>query len=267
MPRSAVKLPQPTSSLRLSWPWPLPALACWALAWAAWAGAAAAGAAPGAALLAGMVTGVLGALRCEGPWRRAIAALGFPLSAWAQGAAAAWPGWTWLLPLLPLLVAYPLRAWRDAPFFPTPADGLAGLDGLLPSRRRVLDAGCGLGHGLRACRRLWPTAELTGLEWSPLLAAVARLRCPWARVQRGDMWAASWSGHDLVYVFQRPESMPRIWAKACQDLPEGAWLVSLEFAVPGRVADASLQGPGRRSVWAYRIAGPTLRSIDGPGGR
>lgn len=247
----------------LQWPWPLPALCAWALAWLTWALLLWAGVAPAIALALGAGVGAVVALRCGGAWRCGIAAAGFPLSAWALGGASAWPSWAWLALLLPLLLAYPLRAWRDAPFFPTPAGALAGLDGVVGNPHHVLDAGCGLGHGLRALHRLWPQARMQGVEWSPLLAVLARWACPWARVQRGDMWAQTWAGQDLVYVFQRPESMARVWAKASAELAPGAWLVSLEFAVPGVLPQALLQQPGQRPLWVYRAA----RSTGAAGGR
>ena len=244
-----------TQSVRpfvLPWPWPLPALCAWALAWLAWALWLWVGAAPAWALAAGAGVGALLALRCRGRWRCGIAAAGFPLSAWALGGIEVWPAWAWLALLLPLLLAYPLRAWRDAPFFPTPAGALEGLDAVVGNPGHVLDAGCGLGHGLRALHRLWPQARVQGVEWSPLLAALARRACPWARVQHGDMWQQSWAGQDLVYVFQRPESMARVWAKADAELAPGAWLVSLEFAVPGVLPQALVQRPGQRALWVYR---------------
>lgn len=234
-------------------PWPLPAVVAWCGGWLLWRLLALLGASPGWALAAGCAAGALLAWPCGGRWRRAIAALGFPLVAWfagaAQGLAASW----WLLPLLPLLLAYPLRAWRDAPFFPTPADGLLGLPAIVGQPANVLDAGCGLGHGLRALALLWPQAQLQGVEWSPLLTAGARLVAPGARISRGDMWACSWAPFELVYIFQRPESMARAWDKARSELKPGAWLVSLEFAVPGVEPVASLAGPRRRTVWIYRM--------------
>jgi SAM-dependent methyltransferase len=234
--------------------WPLPAVLAWATGWAACVLAARLAWPPAAGFALGVTLSAALAWPCSGNWRRGIAAAGFPLSALALGAAGAWPAWVWLLLLLPLLAAYPLRAWRDAPFFPTPHNALEGLDAVVGSPARVLDAGCGLGHGLMALRRLWPQAALAGLEWSPPLALLAAWRCRTfgARVQRGDMWAASWAGNDLVYVFQRPESMQRVFDKASRELSPRAWLVSLEFAVPGLAPVASLQGPGRRPVWIYR---------------
>jgi SAM-dependent methyltransferase len=164
------------------------------------------------------------------------------------------PATGWLAALLPLALLYPLRAWRDAPFFPTPADALAGLEACVtPAPQRVLDAGCGLGHGLVAVRQVWPDAELHGIEWSRPLAALARWRCRWAHVTRADMWRASWAGYEMVYLFQRPESMARALAKARSEWADGGWLVSLEFAVPGATPHARLQPPGRRPVWIYRV--------------
>ena len=238
------------SSLRI--PWPLPALGAWVLAWAAWWALSTQGATPAWAVAGGCAVGSAPVWICRGRWRQAIVAAGFPLSAWALATASAWPGWAWLLLLAPLLLAYPLRAWRDAPFFPTPGAALQGLDTLVGRPLRVLDAGCGLGHGLRALRRLWPQAELQGIECSALLALAARWRCPWARIRRGDLWQQSWTGLDLVYLFQRPESMARAWTKAKAEMAADAWLVSLEFAVPGQTPWATVHPQGQRPLWIYR---------------
>jgi SAM-dependent methyltransferase len=265
MPHPVEAVPQPRG-LRLVWP--LPALLAWLAGWGVLQTSLALALPPAGALAAALLASGSLAWRCDRPWRRGLAAAGFPLSAWALGAAAAVPAWVWLLLLLPVLAAYPMKAWRDAPFFPTPPDALRGLDAHISAPERVLDAGCGVGDGLLALRRLWPQATLTGLEWSAPLALLARWRCRRATVgvRRGDMWAASWSAQDLVYVFQRPESMDRVFAKARRELAPGAWLVSLEFPVLGVQPWASLQGAGRRSVWIYRMppadARPA-RSTDG----
>ncbi len=234
------------------WPWPLPALAAWGLAWAAcWL---LAGVWPMAlALLGGTAVGALCAAGVRGWARRSCVVAGFPLSALALGLAGGVPAWAWALALAPLLLAYPLRAWRDAPFFPTPAGALQGLPAVVGTPRRVLEAGCGVGHGLAALRRLWPRAELDGVEWSPLLALIARVWRRDAAVRRGDLWQRPWAGYDLVYLFQRPESMPRAWAKAQAEMPPGSWLASLEFAVPGLEPSARLDGAQGRPLWLYRI--------------
>jgi Methyltransferase domain len=235
--------------------WPLPALAAWAAAWLIFAGLRGVGAPVGLAALlataAGLGLGCLGSTRM----RAAVIGGGFPLSLLAGGAAGVLPAWAWLLPLALLLLLYPRHAWRDAPLFPTPAHALDALavNAPLPPGARVLDAGCGLGQGLRALRRAYPQARLEGVEWSWPLLLAARVAVTAARVRRADMWAESWAGYDLVYLFQRPESMPRALTKASAEMAPGAWVASLEFEAAGWAPQAVLNCPDGRPLWLYRL--------------
>lgn len=246
--------------------WPLPAVLAWVGCWCLYLALR-----PHLGLAAAVAAWLLalGLARRQATWpRRLWVAAGFPLSAALLAAQAGsawpvWPAWVWLLPPALLLTIYPLRAWRDAPLFPTPPGALHGLARQLPLQAgaTVLDAGCGLGHGLTALHTAWPQARICGVEWSLPLALLARWRCRFAQVQHGDMWAAgAWAGADLVYLFQRPESMARAWDKACAELP-GGWLVSLEFTVPGRRPDLRHALPGAREVLAWRVPGTPARSI------
>ena len=234
--------------------WPLPALLAWAVAWALFLGLRMAGAPALLALLGGTLLGVVGSVWGGSWWRRAVVGTGFPLSLALSGVLAV-PAWAWLLPLGLLLLVYPINAWRDAPLFPTPEGALDHLPDLapLPPGARVLDAGCGLGQGLQALRRAYPLAELHGLEWSRSLRLLCAWRCPWAKVTQGDIWRADWSGYQLVYLFQRPESMARALAKARAELRPGAWLVSLEFPVGGESPSGRLDGVQGRPVWLYQM--------------
>jgi SAM-dependent methyltransferase len=234
-------------------PWPLPALLAWGLSWGVFALGQQLGLAPIWAWLLAALSGGAVAVTVPGGWRRALLAAGFPLSSLALGAAV--PPWLWLVAAVPLLLAYPLRAWADAPFFPTPARALQPLAATLnlPPGARVLDAGCGLGHGLRALHRLWPQAQVEGVEWSAPMAWLCARRCSFARVRRGDMWSLPWGGHGLVYLFQRPESMARAWTKACTEMAPGSWLVSLEFPIPGVQALHRLDAGAGRPLWVYRV--------------
>ena len=78
----------------------------------------------------------------------------------------------------------------------------------LPAPARVLDAGCGLGHGLRALRRAYPAGahRRHGVELAAGLAgalcAAASPRCGAATCGRRRLGRLR-----LVYLFQRPESM------------------------------------------------------------
>ena len=234
--------------------WPLPALLTWAAAWSVFIGLSWLGVATGLAFAVATSFSVACALLGSTPWRRIFIAAGFPLSLLASGMAGAAPAWAWLLPLALLAVLYPINTWRDAPLFPTPTGGLSGLAALLPlpAEARIVDAGCGLGAGLRELWREYPAARIEGLEWSWPLRLACAWRCRFARVRRADIWAADWSVHDLVYLFQRPESMPRAATKAARELRHGSWLASLEFEVPQLEPQQVLNCPDGRRVWLYQ---------------
>jgi len=235
-------------------PWPLPAMLAWGICWLAYRLGNVLGLSPSLALALSTLTGLLLSLAFASWWRRIMVAAGFPLALLASGAAVV-PGWAWLVLMLAALVVYPVKAWRDAPLFPTPPDALAGLQPMLelPRDAAVLDAGCGLGHGLRALRAAFPQARLHGIEWSWPLRAWCGLSCPWAQVRHGDIWQVSWRPYMLVYLFQRPESMSRAVAKARADMAPGSWLVSLEFEARELQAEHVLHLPDGRPVWAYRL--------------
>lgn len=244
--------PARTTAGRLAWP--LPALLVWGLCWLAVLALRRTGVPEPVALSAAAIGGVLGSLWGATRLRRLMIAGGFPLS-WilAAGTAGVAP-WVWALPLLVLWLLYPPSAWRDAPLFPTPLNAFDGLrDAVpLPLGGKVLDAGCGLGHGLRALERAYPDVHLHGVERSALLAWMGRWRCRGATVRHADLWAEDWSGYDLVYLFQRPETLPRALRKAAVELRPGAWLASLEFAHPGQVASLVWNCPDGRPLYLYR---------------
>ena len=239
-----------------NWQWPLPAVLAWVLAWLLFKVLAGQGLGAGLALGAASALGVACSLWGDTWWRRLLIGAGFPLSlAITLGSAGAdnLPAWSWLVPLSLLLLVYPINAWRDAPLFPTPFDALEELPKHAPLApgASILDAGCGAGHGLQALHTAYPQAHLHGLEFSWPLRFVSALRCPWARVRHGDIWLADWSGYDMVYLFQRPESMTRAVIKAAE-LREGAWLVSLDFEATHLLPTAQYRAPGGKMVWVYR---------------
>lgn len=248
------------------WPWPLPALVAWAAAWGTFHAAHWVGFSPITLWLLATTTGVVFSSLGSTLPRKLIVALGFPLSwallfgGWAGGMSVGVSlgvsiAWAWLLPLGLFLALYPPGSWKDAPLFPTPHGVLQGLRQAapLPLAGRVLDAGCGLGDGLIALEREYPDVHLVGIERSLPLRLLCALRCRWARVLGGDMWAADWSPYDMVYLFQRPESMARAMEKAGRELRPGAWLVSLEFEADGWVANLVLQDEDERPVWLYQV--------------
>lgn len=234
--------------------WPLPALLTWGAAWLVFGGLSWLGATAWLALIAASALGVVAAVWGSTPWRKILIAAGFPLSLLASGMAGGVPAWAWLAPLALLALLYPMHTWRDAPLFPTPPGALRGLAALapLPPQALIVDAGCGLGDGLRELHREYPQARIEGMEFSWPLRIACAWCCRFARVKRADIWRADWSAYDMVYLFQRPESMPRAADKAARELRRGAWLASLEFEVPAMQPKQALQCADGRRVWLYQ---------------
>jgi hypothetical protein len=57
----------------------------------------------------------------------------------------------------------------------------------------------------------------------------------------------------MVYLFQRPESMPRAVAKAQAEMKPGSWLVSLEFEALAWKPSARLETVASKPVWLYKM--------------
>ena len=95
---------------------------------------------------------------------------------------------------------------------------------------------------------------LAGLGEAVDMSATALAEAPawvndWlhSRAERSEKKAAKHADADSA---QSPEDAA---AKAQAELATGAWLVSLEFAVPGVLPCAQLRAPGGRVVWLYRM--------------
>jgi len=235
--------------------WPVPALLAWAASWLVFIVCLhGLKLPPVLALLLAAGLAVTISFKGSTRWRRIFIAWGFPMSLCASGLIGDVPTWTWLLPLGLLAVFYPVHTWRDAPLFPTPAGALNGLARLAPLQpgARIADAGCGLGNGLRELHTEYPQAQLVGLEWSWPLRLLCAWRTPFANVRRADIWTADWGSFEMIYLFQRPESMPRAADKAQRELRPGNWLASLEFNVPELTPQRTLECPDGRRVWLYQ---------------
>ena len=237
--------------------WPFSALVVWGAAWLCYNFLAEQGTHPSVAMLMATSLGVLAAalawLKGISKARAASLSMGFPVSLWLLGNAS-FPAWVWLLPLALVIWIYPMHAWRDAPVFPTPLNALRDIPrwAILPAQAKILDAGCGAGDGLKALRLAYVNAQWIGIEFSRPLSWVAKFRCPWAEVRCGDIWLDDWGAYDMVYLFQRPETMPRAVEKAKAEMKPGAWLVSLEFEAAELKSTAVAEASPNRPVWLYQ---------------
>jgi hypothetical protein len=120
----------------------------------------------------------------------------------------------------------------------------------------MADLGAGLGGVVRALAAVGVQAQ--GVEYSPVLATIARAWCAWfglGRVYQGDLWLADIRAVDMVYVFLSPVPMSRLWEKAQKEMKSGSILVSNSFPVEGVEPDDVWQlNDGRETLlYIYRI--------------
>ncbi|MDR2015360.1 MAG: class I SAM-dependent methyltransferase [Azoarcus sp.] len=174
------------------------------------------------------------ALRCA-RWWLPIHLVFMPL-AFAAHALGIPPG-VWLSAFVLFALIYWGSYRTQVPLFLTNRQTSRAVAGLLPPGPvEVLDAGCGIGSFLAAFARQRRDARLTGIENAPAPFAISRLRAgkhPAISVIRGDFFAHSWAGYDLVYAFLSPVPMPDVWKKARREMKPGSLLVSNSFNIPG----------------------------------
>lgn len=230
--------------------WPLGVTLAWMFSWLA------------AVMLAptmhpfitGSATGATLSLISQTKWRKAIIAIGFPMSYAILNIEQGSLSWLWLTPVIALLAIYPPRLWADAPMFPTSKASITGLARRLklPCEAKILDAGCGFGHAIEALASEYPKADMYGSERSSLVALIAKLKHKKAHITCENMWQQDWSKFDLVYVFHRPDTMPQAMHKALEQLKCGAWLASLEFKDDAFIPDMVWHNKGEKPLYLYQ---------------
>lgn len=101
---------------------------------------------------------------------------------------------------------------------------------------RFLDAGCGLGGGIRMLAKAHPESQFHGIESAPLPCLYAWLMArniPNCHVQWGNFRDVNFREYDKVYAFLSPQPMPGLWCKVRREMRPGTWFISNSFEIPG----------------------------------
>ncbi len=178
------------------------------------------------------------------------------------------PRWVWAVAFGLLALIYWTTFRTQVPLFLSNRRTVTALAEALPAGPlRVLDIGSGTGSFVRAFARLRPESQVDGIEAAPGPAALASWlarRSPNARLVRGDIFAADWSGYDVVYAFLSPVPMADVWEKARTEMRPGSVLISNSFAVPDVEYSGILQVDDRRKTRLYCYTLGAVKEEDAP---
>jgi len=168
----------------------------------------------------------------------------------------AWMQISWTLLLLPVALASLYGAWVFSPFVPTPMAEVERLVEHLELGPGSTYYELGVGEG----RLLVAIAERTGarcvgIEISPALWAIAKLRVWWAGVDAsirlGDLRQADLSGADAVYFWGSAHGIER---SLIASVPAHCVVISRDYPVPG-CAPIAVDTAGPVSLHIYRGPG------------
>jgi len=156
--------------------------------------------------------------------------------------------------LLAGMVVYGYFMLRNrTPFVVLPAGAMDAVARRLGvgDRDTVYDLGCGDGRVLLALRALNSHARYLGVEnnWVVWLLARRRLRGK-ARLVRGEISRLPLGEATRVYVYLGPQLMAELEPRFARELPPGARVVSIQFPLPTRPADAVVELPRSRDYAA-----------------
>ncbi|WP_379137329.1 class I SAM-dependent methyltransferase [Paenibacillus sp. sgz500958] len=163
--------------------------------------------------------------------------------------------WLLFLAVLISVLSIVLKSWKNG-ISPMPASepvrkAVAAEVNRIPGYANIVEAGSGWGTLGLAVIRHCPGKRLTGIEnssiplWSSRLLVRLAARFPSTadhrdilrnriHFQRGDIYRNSYEHADIVLCYLFPGAMARLTDKFKQELPPGAAVISVCFALPGK---------------------------------
>ena len=228
--------------LSLAWPYYL--LSGEALPW------------PETAWAIGALAGAI-ALVTRQPWWWCVIQALFAPGAAAASELAIDPGW-FLLAFGLLLLVYRGALSGRVPLYLSGRASVATLARLLPDTPGVccIDLGAGTGSAVLALAQQRPAWTLTGVENSPLVWLVGRLRSfgrcnvDW---RWGDFWQIDLAPFAVAYAFLSPAPMAALWDKVRREMRPGSVFISNCFPVPDVEPTEVVAVEGSFPLYLYRL--------------
>lgn len=104
---------------------------------------------------------------------------------------------------------------------------------------RFIDIGSGDGRVVAYCAQKYPNADLyKGIEIIPILLPISNVRKIFSKnkekisFQRDDAKKHNYSNYNKVFMYLLPEFVSDLMPKLKKELPKGAVVVSVAFAIP-----------------------------------
>ncbi len=123
-----------------------------------------------------------------------------------------------------------------APWVPTKKRDIKRINILakLQKNETLYELGCGDGRVCHALAELNPKANIIGIELSPLLFLLAKLRsivvpCPNLKLLRANIFHSDFSDADVIYVFGRPDTLERMQAHIRKHQTKSIRIISYSF--------------------------------------
>jgi hypothetical protein len=148
------------------------------------------------------------------------------------------PGWMYLIAFIAMIGLYWNTLITRVPYYPSNQLVWEAVAKLLPDQQpcRVLEIGSGLGGFSRYISKHHAQVQCLGLETAPipwiasvLLSKLERANCSFKRKNYEN---EDFSQYDLIFAFLSPAAMPSLYAKALEELPPQAQIISYMFTWP-----------------------------------
>lgn len=145
-----------------------------------------------------------------------------------------------------------------APWVPTSRKDLVRLQSLirLQPGQKFYEIGCGDGRVSLAIAQKNPEATITGIEMSPLMYLIAKIRVLFSgakniKILSGDALKMDLRDADVLYVYGLPQTVnEKLIPKVQRELKPGGKLVSYAFVIHGENVTAD-RAEGGASIYVY----------------